>query len=201
VPVKAQDRGVVAQVSAAGPDDRSREVLDRLPGVQVPARGQDGEGIDRPDVALQHAVGQEHEPVAGLERKLLDAVRLGHRGGERQIRGEVHALGDGRFFFTDLPVLGVNPPKTTQPPYRPDVPCETQEGPDMRSQPQAPPQQIRINQHAPGADARRARVNKALMQWMRDELERNGAGEQFKLSDEPLKASEIPQVVKEVAGG
>ena len=110
------------------------------------------------------------------------------------------ALGDGRFFFTDLPVQGVNPPKTSQPPYRPDVPCETQESPDMRSKPQAPPQQIRINQNAPGADARRARVNKALMEWMRDEMRRNGS-DGFKLSDEPLKASEIPQVVKEVKGG
>ncbi|HEX8085916.1 MAG TPA: MlaD family protein [Solirubrobacteraceae bacterium] len=111
------------------------------------------------------------------------------------------AVGDGRFFFTDLPVLGVNPPKAPrQPPYRADVPCETQEPPDMRTRIQAPPQQIKINQHAPGADARRARVTKSLMGWMRDELKRSSLGERYTLSDEPLTASEIPSVAKAVGG-
>jgi phospholipid/cholesterol/gamma-HCH transport system substrate-binding protein len=110
-------------------------------------------------------------------------------------------LGDGRFFFTDLPVQGVNPPKAPrQPPYRPDVPCETQEPPDMRTQIQPPPRQIRINQHAPGADERRARVHKALMEWMRNELKRSDLGRQYTLSDKPLTAAEIPQVVQEVTG-
>jgi hypothetical protein len=109
-------------------------------------------------------------------------------------------LGDGRFFFTDLPVLGVNPPKAEQPDYRPDVPCETQEPPDMRTRVQAPPQQIKVNQHAPGADARRARVQSALMDWMRDELKRSALGDHYTLSDEPLKASEIPAVARSVGG-
>jgi virulence factor Mce-like protein len=111
------------------------------------------------------------------------------------------AVGDGRFFFTDLPVLGVNPPKAPhQPPYRPDVPCETQELPDMRTRVQAPPQQVRINQHAPGADARRARVQASLKDWMRDELKRSGLDKRYTLSDQPLKASEIPAVAKAVGG-
>jgi virulence factor Mce-like protein len=112
------------------------------------------------------------------------------------------ALGDGRFFFTDLPVQGVNPPKVTkQPPYEPEVPCETQEPPDMRTKIQEPPRQIKINQHAPGADARRARVHEALKDWMRDELKRSDLGTRYTLSDEPLKASEIPAVAKTVNGG
>ena len=111
------------------------------------------------------------------------------------------AIGDGRFFFTDLPVLGVNPPKAPrQPAYRPDVPCETQEAPDLRTKVQAPPRQIRINQHAPGADARRARVQAALKDWMRDELKRSPLGDHYTLSDEPLKGSEIPAVAKGVGG-
>jgi hypothetical protein len=110
-------------------------------------------------------------------------------------------VGDGRFFFTDLPVLGVNPPKAPrQPAYRPDVPCETQQAPDLRTRAQDPPRQIRINQHAPGADARRARVQEALKDWMRDELKRSPLGDRYKLSDEPLKASEIPAVAKAVGG-
>jgi phospholipid/cholesterol/gamma-HCH transport system substrate-binding protein len=107
------------------------------------------------------------------------------------------AVGDGRFFFTDLPVLGVNPPKAPrQPEYKPDVPCETQEAPDMRSKPGAPPQQIKVNHNAPGAAERRARVNAALMDWMRNELKRSPMGDKYTLSDEPLKASEIPAAIK-----
>ncbi|MDQ3742369.1 MAG: MlaD family protein [Actinomycetota bacterium] len=106
------------------------------------------------------------------------------------------AVGDGRFFFTDLPVLGVNPPKAPrQPPYRPDVPCETQEVPDMRTRIQAPPRQIKINQNAPGAAERRARVQKALMEWMGQQLDATEMGDKYKLSKEPLTAAEIPQVV------
>ena len=110
-------------------------------------------------------------------------------------------VGDGRFFFTDLPVLGVNPPKAPrQPEYRPDVPCETQEAPDMRSKAAPAPQQVRINQHAAGADARRARVRKSLMEWMRVELKRSDMGDRYTLSDEPLKASEIPAATKGLGG-
>jgi virulence factor Mce-like protein len=101
-------------------------------------------------------------------------------------------VGDGRFFFTDLPVLGVNPPKTArQPPYRADVACETQEPPDMRTRVQPPPRQIKVNQHAPGADERRERVQGALMKWMRQQMEATGMDRRYRLSDEPLKPGEI----------
>jgi phospholipid/cholesterol/gamma-HCH transport system substrate-binding protein len=110
-------------------------------------------------------------------------------------------LGDGRFFFTELPVQGVNPPKAPgQPPYRPDVACETQEPPDLRTRIQAPPQQVRINHNAPGAAERRANAQQSLMNWMRDELLRSPLGRHYTLSEEPLKASEIPRVVEEVGG-
>ena len=71
----------------------------------------------------------------------------------------------------------------------------------MRTKVQAPPRQIRINQHAPGADARRARVQEALKDWMRDELKRSDLGKRYTLSDEPLKPGEIPAVAKQVNGG
>jgi hypothetical protein len=109
--------------------------------------------------------------------------------------------GDGRVFLTDLPVLGVQPPKAPrQPEYKPDVPCETQEPPDLRTRVQEPPRQVKVNHDASGADLRRARVEAALMDWMRDELKRSPLGERYTLSDEPLKASEIPAVAKAVGG-
>ena len=105
-------------------------------------------------------------------------------------------LGDGRFFFTDLPVQGVNPPRKQggPPAYRPDVPCETQETPDLRSIPAAPPQQLRINQNAPGAAERRAEVEANLLKWMKRELKRSPLGNSFEVSDEPLKAGELGAV-------
>ena len=113
------------------------------------------------------------------------------------------ALGDGRFFFTDLPVQGVNPPAKEDgpPPLRPDVPCETQEKPDLRTRVQDPPQQIRINQNAPGADARRAMATKKLMSWMERELKAAGLDKKYELSDEPLTASEIPAVKRTLEAG
>jgi len=107
-------------------------------------------------------------------------------------------LGDGRFFFTSLPVQGVNPPRKQggPPPYRADVPCETQELPDLRSTPAAPPRQIRVNQNAPGAAERRAKANATLMRWMRRSLKSSRLGDDYTLSKEPLKRSELDDVVK-----
>jgi len=44
----------------------------------------------------------------------------------------------------NLPLQGVNPPKAERSPIRYDVPCETQEPPDLRTQPSGPP--ARANQ-------------------------------------------------------
>ena len=105
-------------------------------------------------------------------------------------------LGDGRFFLTDLPVQGVNPPRSEIPPFRPTVPCETQEGPDMRTKVQAPPQQIRIDQNAPGATARRAKATEIALDWMRDQMKLVGWDKQLTLSDKPLRADQIDDVVR-----
>jgi hypothetical protein len=61
----------------------------------------------------------------------------------------------------------------------------------MRSKAQAPPRQIKINQNAPGADERRARVQKALTEWMATQLEVTGLDKRYTLSDAPLKAGEL----------
>ncbi|MGI8513331.1 MAG: MlaD family protein [Solirubrobacteraceae bacterium] len=47
--------------------------------------------------------------------------------------------GAARFGQATFPILGVNPPKASRPPIRYDVPCETQQAPDLRTIPgQAP---------------------------------------------------------------
>jgi virulence factor Mce-like protein len=111
-------------------------------------------------------------------------------------------LGDGRFFFTSAPVLGVNPPKkATPPPYRANVPCETQEPPDLRSKPDQAPQQVRINQNAPGAAERRAEVDAALVKWMRRALQSSPLDGKLTVSDEPITAADLPAVKRTLEGG
>src|SRR3712207_8474101 len=55
-------------------------------------------------------------------------------------------LGDGRFGLTGQPLEGVNPPKAAGvPPLNKDVPCETQQPPDLRSTPDADRKSTRLN--------------------------------------------------------
>jgi ABC-type transporter Mla subunit MlaD len=112
-----------------------------------------------------------------------------------------YALGDGRFFFTELPVEGVNPPKMAEPPLAPDVPCETQEAPDLRTHAAAPPAAIKVNQDAPGAAARRIAARQAVQSWMAQELVRSPLGDLYTLSDELLRADQIDDVAAEMGTG
>jgi ABC-type transporter Mla subunit MlaD len=105
-----------------------------------------------------------------------------------------YLLGD-RFFLTALPVEGINPPKAPGfPAYKPKVPCETQERPDLRTIPGAAPAGVRIDQNAPGAAQRRARARAVALDWMREQLDSSGLGKSLTLSDEPLRADELDDV-------
>jgi virulence factor Mce-like protein len=95
------------------------------------------------------------------------------------------------FYLTDTPVQGVNPPPMNEPRYRPDVPCETQERPDLRTNALPAPQQIRINHNAPGAAERRAKAEKVLHGWMRDQMKLVGWDKRLKLSKEPMTRAEL----------
>jgi phospholipid/cholesterol/gamma-HCH transport system substrate-binding protein len=54
-----------------------------------------------------------------------------------------------RFGITNFPLLGVNPPKAERPPSRYDVPCETQEVPNLATVPGAAPAQVASGQFSP----------------------------------------------------
>jgi len=110
--------------------------------------------------------------------------------------------GTDRFFLVDQPLQGVNPPRArSAPAYRRDVPCETQERPDLRSNPGAAPQQRRIDQNAPGAAERRKRANEIAMEWMEDSLKMSGLDKALDLVDEPLRRDELDDVVRTLGGG
>ncbi len=88
--------------------------------------------------------------------------------------GYAYAAGD-RQFLTGLPIQGVNPPKVDKrPPLRRKVPCETQEAPDLRSIPGAPPAQTKINRDTDAfRDRWAANVDDAL-QFVRDDVKALG---------------------------
>ena len=111
-----------------------------------------------------------------------------------------YPVNGGKFFLTDAPLLGANPPKAAQPPLRPDVPCETQEGPDLRTQAQAPPQGFKIAQDAPGAAERRVKARAVAMEWMHDQLKLSGLDKSLTLVDEPLRSGEVDDVRRTVNG-
>ena len=61
----------------------------------------------------------------------------------------------GVFGTTPEPLIGANPPKPQKrPPLDGSVPCETQEPPDLRTNPAAPPPQHTVNTGAPAFQAR-----------------------------------------------
>ena len=50
---------------------------------------------------------------------------------------------NGRFLFNTQPLQGINPAPADMPPLRPEVPCETQEAPDLTSRPLPAPPLVR----------------------------------------------------------
>ena len=100
-------------------------------------------------------------------------------------------VGNGQVMLTDRPILGANPPKPAKrPPLRPEVPCETQEQPDLRTNP-AKAESFKVRQ-AP-ADAEAAARAKAV-KWLRDEAE--SLGQKVEVVDEVLTQTDLGKLPK-----
>src|SRR5215210_1351808 len=101
----------------------------------------------------------------------------------------------GVFGTTALPILGVNPRKPKErPPLRNDVACETQQPPDLRSDPGAPPPQSKVDVNNPLFKARWAKVRAYGIDLMRRSLAREGLGD-FKVLDKDITAGDIGKLV------
>jgi len=106
-----------------------------------------------------------------------------------------YPTGDGRFFFTGLPVLQVNPPPIKEdPPFRAKVPCETQEPPDLRTKGVAPPRAIKVDQDSPAAKARYELAKERAVGWLDDALVREGLDKQLKTTTEELTQADLPKI-------
>ena len=81
-------------------------------------------------------------------------------------------LGKGIFGSAVEPIVGNNPPPVrTRPPLRPEVPCETQEQPDLRSIPKGPPATV----GGAAAPAREAKAQASAVAVTRRQLARQGS--------------------------
>jgi phospholipid/cholesterol/gamma-HCH transport system substrate-binding protein len=112
--------------------------------------------------------------------------------------------GNGQFLFNGRPIEGADPPlppSRTRPPLRPDVPCETQQAPDLRTIPGPPPsggQRVQ-GSNSPDAVAYRKKAMDDAVKWLRHQLLVTGNASQMKVSDKPIttgNAKSIPGLGK-----
>jgi phospholipid/cholesterol/gamma-HCH transport system substrate-binding protein len=77
----------------------------------------------------------------------------------------------GIFGTTATPILGANPPKPKgRPPLNADAPCETQEHPDLRSEPGAPPEQKQIDTSSQAFQDRLALARGRAIKWLKEQI-------------------------------
>lgn len=101
---------------------------------------------------------------------------------------ETFNLGDGLFGSLAEPIVGNNPPPIrNRPPLRPDVPCETQEPPDLRSIPKGPPPSVNTRNAA--SRAREEKAQAAAVAVLRAELKRKGSD--IKVLDRAVTVDEL----------
>jgi virulence factor Mce-like protein len=90
----------------------------------------------------------------------------------------------GTFATSALPILGANPPKpNARPPLRADVPCETQEPPDLRSKPGPPPKQFQADTSSKAFQDRYAKARGEAMKFLEDALKRENLDGLLKIVD------------------
>ena len=92
MPVQAHGGGVVFELAAGRVEDGLDKVLHGFPRVHFPAARHYRRDVDAVSVALQHAVGEEHQPVPRLKRQRLHTGLVATHDPERRVGRHVHAL-------------------------------------------------------------------------------------------------------------
>jgi len=112
--------------------------------------------------------------------------KVGGAGGAETLN-----IGNGLFGSVAEPILGNNPPPIRQrPPLKPDVPCETQEPPDLRSIPKGPPPSVNTNNAV--SRTRESKAQSAAVAVLRRELK--AKGRDLKVLDRAITTDEIRKV-------
>jgi phospholipid/cholesterol/gamma-HCH transport system substrate-binding protein len=89
-----------------------------------------------------------------------------------------------------FPFLGSNPPKPRgRPPLKQDVPCETQEQPDLRTRPGPPPQRVATAANTSATRASQAKARRVAIDTLQAQLLRSGS--KVKVLDRNATAADI----------
>ena len=89
---------------------------------------------------------------------------------------ETLQLGNGVLGLPLFPVACVNPPMpTTRPPLRPEVPCETQEPPDLNTVPGDPPPAQKVDTGTAAYKNRYEKAKRVAILALQEDLERRGS--------------------------
>jgi ABC-type transporter Mla subunit MlaD len=136
---------------------------DTVPDPNFPAKGKVYEEAPKP---LPGLAGESRSGDANGQW-----VRVLTSAGERTVH-----IGGGQYAQAYVPILGTNPPKPVgRPPLRPDVACETQERPDLRTN--VGPGDTEVARGLPKTAAAQARYVKArerAVKWFRGQVKREG---------------------------
>jgi hypothetical protein len=92
MPIQAQSGRIVLELATGRLEYRVDEVLNGLTGMHVRARDQQRSKVDRGDVAFQHAVGEEQQPITRLKRQRLHPILVAAHNPERRIGLQDHRL-------------------------------------------------------------------------------------------------------------
>jgi virulence factor Mce-like protein len=112
--------------------------------------------------------------------------------------GNLVHTGPGMFATTALPILGANPPKPKgRPPLDAATPCETQEAPDLRSEPGAPPKQTKVDTSSKAFQDRLALARGRAMKWLEGEIKEEGLTDLLEVGDKDA----TKELLDRIAGG
>jgi len=148
--------------------------MDTVPDKQFPAQGRVYEEAPKP---LPGLAGESRSGDAnGQWFRVLAA------GGKNLV-----TFKPGVFGTTPEPLLGANPPKPQKrPPLDADAPCETQEPPDLRSNPAAPPPQRQVDTSTPAFRERYTQARAKAVDWLRRQLRIEGLEDLLEVVEEDV---------------
>jgi phospholipid/cholesterol/gamma-HCH transport system substrate-binding protein len=155
---------------------------DTVPDKQFPAQGKVFEEAPKP---LPGLAGESRSGDAnGQWFRVLAA------GGKNLV-----TFKPGVYGTTPEPLLGANPPKPERrPPLNADVPCETQENPDLRTVAAAPPEQKTVDTTTPAFQARYARARSQAIDWLEGQLKAEGLQDEISVSRTPATKATIDKL-------
>ena len=111
----------------------------------------------------------------------------------------VTSLGPGLFGTLGSPLRGTNPPKQSQrPPLKPDVACETQEPPDLRTIPGGAPRRINANPNSKAARDRYEKSREVAIEVMQRDLDNQYGAKAPKVLDRDATATDIKRLTETI---